>query len=108
MLRKPLRLPRQQDPRSTVSPMTLTEGLRLGQRAGKLLAEHVAVIPRTAVEEGLTAAELDRIERRFGFAVSDDHRAFLATVLPVGPRWPDWRHGDEAQVRQQLTWPVEG
>ena len=86
----------------------MTEGLGLGQLAGKLLAEHVAVIPRIAAEEGLTAAEFDRIERRFGFAFADDHRAFLETVLPVGPRWPDWRHGDEAQLCQQLAWPVEG
>jgi hypothetical protein len=88
--------------------MTVTEGLALGQRAGKLLTDHVATIPRTGIEAGLTAAEFDGIEQRFGFEFADDHRAFLATVLPVGPRWPDWRHGDETTLRTQLSWPVEG
>ncbi len=42
------------------------------------------------------------------FAFATDHRAFLATVLPVGPRWPDWRHGDPADLQSRLAWPVDG
>ena len=80
----------------------------LGQRAGKLLVAHVATIPRTGIDAGLTTADLDAIERRFGFEFADDHRSFLSTVLPVGPRWPDWRSGDEATLRSQLSHPVDG
>jgi hypothetical protein len=29
-------------------------------------------------------------------------------VLPTGPRWPDRGTGDEAELRRQVAWPVEG
>jgi len=80
----------------------------IGQRAGVLLAVNLAQIPGTGVEDGLTTAELDEIEQRFEFAFADDHRAFLATAAPVGPRWPDWRGGDEAALRRTLERPVQG
>ncbi|TCR15409.1 hypothetical protein [Streptomyces sp. BK205] len=59
-----------------------------------------------------------RIELEYGFEFADDHRAFLATGLPVtGPPedrqtwyrpWPEWRGGDLDSLRRQLGWPVEG
>ena len=66
------------------------------------------------MEPGLTEAEFARVEREFGFEFADDHRAFLATALPVdrdaGARhlWPDWRDGDPAALRTQLDGPVDG
>ncbi|MEV0896029.1 hypothetical protein [Actinoplanes sp. NPDC049802] len=61
------------------------------------------------IEPGLTGAEFDRIERTFGFAFADDHRAFLAAGLPLdGPRWPDWRDGGPEELRERLGRPVEG
>jgi hypothetical protein len=70
----------------------------------------------------LTDAELDRIERTYGFEFADDHRAFLAAGLPVNipfvqeegvfyaweRPWPDWRDGDPGALREQLEWPVHG
>ena len=88
--------------------MTSAVGAMLGQRAGHLLAASVATIPRTGIDAGLTTADLDAVERRFGFEFADDHRSFLSTVLPIGPRWPDWRHGDEATLWEQLSHPVDG
>jgi hypothetical protein len=76
-----------------------------------------------AIDPGLTDAELDGIEREFGFQFADDHRAFLAAGLPVNSRprerkpgviythtepWPDWRHGDRRKLRERLDWPIEG
>jgi hypothetical protein len=58
--------------------------------------------------EGLTDAEFDQIEQRYGFEFADDHRAFLAAGLPIGKGWPDWRYGDPGQLRDRLGWPVEG
>jgi hypothetical protein len=60
------------------------------------------------VRPGLTDAEFEELERRFGFEFADDHRAFLATGLPVGGSWPDWRDGDTEQLRSRLNWPVDG
>jgi hypothetical protein len=57
---------------------------------------------------GLTDDELDAVEQRFGFTFAEDHRAFLQAVLPVGERWPDWRHGSEQALGDQLAWPVRG
>ncbi|MET9261848.1 hypothetical protein [Amycolatopsis sp. NPDC004079] len=57
---------------------------------------------------GLTPAELSDVEDQFGFTFSDDHRIFLTAGVPVGDRWPDWRHGDPDQLRKRLDWPVDG
>ncbi len=79
-------------------------GWALGAAAGRYLAGlgHVAIQP------GLTGTELDRIEQRFGCTFAEDHRAFLATVLPVGTGWPDWRDGDPDVLSETLDWPIEG
>ncbi len=65
-----------------------------------------------------SAAEFARVEQAYGFEFADDHRAFLASGLPLnsppGPGqtwkrpWPDWRHGDPDELRHQLAWPIEG
>ncbi|MFJ5140700.1 hypothetical protein [Streptomyces sp. NPDC088707] len=58
---------------------------------------------------GLTEAELDAVEARFGFGFSADHRVFLAAGLPLGsPNWPDWRDGDPDDLAGRLARPVEG
>jgi len=64
-------------------------------------------------EPGLTEVEFARVEEEFGFEFADDHRAFLATVLPVerhpgAHTWPDWRDGDPAVLRAQLDRPIDG
>jgi hypothetical protein len=83
--------------------LVIDDGTALGREAAK------RILGRTAeIRPGLTAAEFDDIEGRFGFEFADDHRAFLAVGLPVGGRWPDWRHGDAEQLRSMLGWPVEG
>src|SRR6266540_1051379 len=66
------------------------------------------------LEPGLTDAEFARVEQEFGFEFADDHRAFLATALPVDKdpdarhTWPDWRDGEPAALRAQLGRPVDG
>jgi hypothetical protein len=60
------------------------------------------------LDPGLTADELADVERRFGFTFCADHRALLTLAVPVGDRWPDWLDDDEAPVRAQLAWPVDG
>jgi hypothetical protein len=62
----------------------------------------------TVVEDGLTEAETRDAEYRFGFHFPSDLRALLQTGLPVGDRFPDWRDGDEARLRSDLGWPLEG
>ena len=82
--------------------------ISVGEQAARRLIQAAASIPGLRVEAGLTDAELDAVQARFGFAFAPDHRAFLATALPVGPRWPDWRAGDDTDLRRRLAWPVEG
>lgn len=75
------------------------------------VGEKAAVILRTAGVElapGLTDAEFDAVTEQHGFRFNPDHRSLLATALPAGDRWPDWRNGDEAHLRQMLDWPARG
>ncbi|MEU7279645.1 hypothetical protein AB0A69_12800 [Streptomyces sp. NPDC045431] len=61
------------------------------------------------IAPGLSEAELDAVEERFGFTFAADHRVFLAAGLPRGSRhWPDWRHGDPEDLTERLARPVEG
>lgn len=66
--------------------------------------------PWHAVEfaAGLTAEEFERVETRHGFRFPDDLREFLATALPVGSGFPDWRHGDAHELAERLDWPKHG
>ncbi|MFD9247301.1 hypothetical protein ACFV0D_36340, partial [Streptomyces sp. NPDC059556] len=58
---------------------------------------------------GLSEAELDAVEERFGFRFAADHRVFLAAGLPLGsPRWPDWRGGDPDDLADRLAGPADG
>jgi hypothetical protein len=60
------------------------------------------------VEDGLTEAETREVEYRFEFHFPPDLRALLQAGLPVSERFPDWRDGDEPQLRSVLDWPLEG
>ncbi|WP_061291313.1 SMI1/KNR4 family protein [Herbidospora cretacea] len=95
--------------------MLRPDAVRLGREA----AHRLALLGRCEIRPGLTDAEFDQIETTFGFTFADDHRAFLAAGLPInGTRpeegavrkrpWPDWRDGDEDELRSRLTWPSEG
>jgi hypothetical protein len=57
---------------------------------------------------GLSDAEILAIEARFGFRFPPDLRAFLQTELPQGERFPDWRSGNEADLREWLDLPRQG
>jgi hypothetical protein len=60
------------------------------------------------VEPGLTAAELANVEQALGFTFADDHRAFLASGLPAGPSWPDWRSEGRRSLHKRLRLPLDG
>jgi hypothetical protein len=59
-------------------------------------------------DRGLTEAEVSAVESRYGFRFPPDLRGFLQTALPRGPRFPDWRSGDEAAIRAWLDIPRQG
>ncbi|WP_053756851.1 hypothetical protein [Streptomyces sp. AS58] len=90
------------------------EAARLGAEAARRLAQTGLY----EFEPGLTDAEFARVEREYGFEFADDHRAFLATGLPVNvppsegqtwsKPWPEWRSGDPDTLRNQIGRPVEG
>jgi hypothetical protein len=94
--------------------VTSNEGTRLGEEAARRLARS----GQYEIGPGLTDEEFTRIERDYDLEFADDHRAFLASGLPLNrPQgtgqtrvkpWPDWRDGAPGDLRQQLGWPVEG
>jgi hypothetical protein len=75
----------------------------IGQNeAGYLIFHHIEF------DAGLTDAEVIAAESRFGFQFPPDLREFLQTGLPRGPKFPDWRSGDEAELRDWLDQPRQG
>jgi hypothetical protein len=65
-------------------------------------------VHRIEFDAGMTGAEVAAVETRFGFRFPPDLREFLQTALPRGPRFPDWRSGDEPALREWLDLPREG
>jgi hypothetical protein len=61
-----------------------------------------------AFDAGLTDAEVEAAEARFGIRFPPDLRAFLQTALARGKLFPDWRAGDEADLREWLDLPRRG
>lgn len=61
-----------------------------------------------ALDPGLDEGEMAAAEHRYGIAFGDDHRALLSLAVPTDEGWVDWRHGDEAAIRRQLAWPLDG
>ncbi|RZS34920.1 hypothetical protein EV193_108270 [Herbihabitans rhizosphaerae] len=59
------------------------------------------------LDSGMSDAELDAVQEKFGFRFCRDHRELLATAVPVGERWHDWRRDDEQSLRGALAWPIE-
>jgi hypothetical protein len=71
------------------------------------------ITPSTSVyriefDAGLTEAEVTETENRFGFRFPPDLRDFLQMALPCSPRFPDWRSGDEHELREWLDLPRQG
>ena len=62
--------------------------------------EAAALLNGAGIElsEGLTDAEYDSVHERFGFHFNPDHRSLLATALPLGDRWPNWRSADDLEL----------
>lgn len=63
---------------------------------------------RVEFDAGLTDAEVRETEALFGFRFPPDLRGFLQTALPRGPQFPDWRSGDEEELREWLDEPRLG
>lgn len=61
-----------------------------------------------AFDIGLTDAEVGVAEKRYGFRFPPDLRAFLQAGLPSGSDFPNWRDGDEADLRGWLDLPCRG
>lgn len=67
---------------------------------------------RVTFEAGLTDAEVDAAERRYGIRFPPDLRALLQFALPVSAEFPNWRTGVEGgstlTIEESLRWPAEG
>lgn len=58
--------------------------------------------------EGLSDAEIQHVECRYGFQFPPDLREFLQTALPHGEQFPDWRSQPEKDLRDWLDRPRQG
>jgi hypothetical protein len=65
-------------------------------------------VHRIEFDFGLTDAEVTETEHRFGFQFPPDLREFVQTALPRGPRFPNWRSGEENELRDWLDLPRQG
>jgi hypothetical protein len=70
---------------------------------------HRDVLERAGVvfQSGLTAEEVERIERRHGFRFPPDYRAFLMQALPGSHSFIDWRSADDEAIRSRMELPFE-
>lgn len=69
----------------------------------KLLRQNDVVLA-----EGLTNAEVSRVESIFTFRFPPDLRELLQYALPVSPRFPDWRNESGTSLKDRLDWPADG
>ncbi|MGW0197289.1 hypothetical protein [Nonomuraea sp. NPDC003201] len=87
--------------------------VHLGREAARRLASSGAC----EITPGLSDREFTWIEAEYGIEFADDHRAFLAAGLPINSArpeagatwerpWPDWRDGEEEELRHHVEWPV--
>ena len=60
------------------------------------------------LDPGLTDAEIESVQDRFGFQFPPDLRSVLQRFLPVGQNFPDWRGGSVFDLLARLVWPLEG
>jgi hypothetical protein len=60
------------------------------------------------LDQGLSDAEVSRVQDRLRFTFGPEHRDFLQSALPVGDSWPDWRNGSYRELRGRLDGPVAG
>jgi hypothetical protein len=75
-----------------------------------IVAEWVGLLASAGVQfaAGLSDAEFDRVQQRFGFTFGVDHRRLLAAGLSVGEGWVNWRETPEHILRGRLSWPADG
>src|SRR5262245_26627032 len=75
-----------------------------------MIPEVVERLKRAGVDltPGLADDEFTRIEVTFGFSFSSEHRRFLASAVPIGDYWVDWRAATYDRLRSRVDWPVDG
>ncbi len=86
----------------------LVDNLRDTEYRFGLSASGYSQVHRVEFDAGLTDAEAIEAEGRFSFQFPPDLREFHQTALPRGPQFPDWRSGDDAELRGWLDLPRQG
>jgi hypothetical protein len=68
------------------------------------------VLERAGVvfEAGLSQAEIQELEQRYGFVFPPDLKDFLMFALPVSKGFLNWRQADNVEIVKSLHWPYEG
>jgi hypothetical protein len=73
------------------------------EQISRLLRQHGFVL-----KQGLSDAEIGKVESTFSFRFPPDLRQLLQYVLPVSAGFPNWRDEPEGSLKDRLAWPADG
>ena len=59
-------------------------------------------------DDGLSSAEINHLEKHYGFAFPPDLKEVLSFAPPVNKWFIDWRTKADTAIQQKLIWPLEG
>lgn len=79
-----------------MNPKALSNAIKAMKQAG------------TQFSPGLSPTELSAAEERFDFRFPPELRLLLATAMPTGQRFPNWRDLDSDRLAKRMNWPIEG
>ena len=84
--------------------------LKDGGMSDELVEAAVSLLVKADVrlDTGLSQAEREAIEARFGFTFAPDHAALLTACLPAGDGWPGWRSEPLESLSRRVAAPIEG
>jgi hypothetical protein len=68
------------------------------------------VLERAGVifETGLSQAEIQELEQKYGFVFPPDLKDFLMFALPISNGFLNWRQASNEEIVRSLSWPYEG
>jgi hypothetical protein len=61
-----------------------------------------------SIGPGLSASEIQAVERQFKCMFPPDLRRLLQFAMPIGPKFPNWRDVSGEDLQGRFDWPLDG